>query len=179
MAASLRRAVAIAAVLLFCVSTRPALAEEEPLSVWTYSLYKTITYETMANLADIPLYAWVVGGAGVAATGVFTAVNVTTAAAAYFAHETIWNVYFPPESADEVLEVGVGKVLIYRVVSTVRNLALAYAFGATASANLAFAMASNVVDATLHAANEYGWYAYGPPVASLGFVSSTTAPARP
>ena len=44
---------------------------QEPTSVWLYSLYKTITYETAANLADIPLYSTVLVGAQ-AGTGLFT-----------------------------------------------------------------------------------------------------------
>jgi uncharacterized membrane protein len=167
----LRPLLAVAAVVVFLVAARPAPAvaqEPEPLSVWTYSLYKTITYEFFANLADIPLYAWV-AGVPVAGTGLFTAVNVTTAAAAYYVHEVLWNVYGPPmqESAETALEVGIEKVIVYRVVSTARNVVLIYAFGGTLSANITFALLSNVVDATIYAANEYGWYAFGPPVETL------------
>ena len=60
-----RLAAAMIVVLLLAGS--PAVAEQPtppaaPISVWTYTLYKTITYETWVNLADIPLYTYFVAG---------------------------------------------------------------------------------------------------------------------
>ena len=164
----LRPLPAIGAMALFFLAApanRASAEESEPLSVWTYSLYKTITYEFFANLADIPLYQMVVG-ATPAGAGLFTLVNVTTAAAAYYAHEVLWNFYGPPmqESPETAIEVGIEKVIVYRVVSTARNLALVYAFTGAVSATVTFALISNVADATIYAANEYGWYAWGPPL---------------
>src|SRR5258708_6346270 len=52
-------------------------AAPQPTSVWLYSLYKTITYETAANLADVPLYYTVLAGAQ-AGTALFSTVNVLT-----------------------------------------------------------------------------------------------------
>ena len=52
---------------------------QEPTSVWLYSLNKAITYETAANLADIPLYSTVLVGAQAGTT-----INVVTAFAAYY-----------------------------------------------------------------------------------------------
>ncbi|MBI1776334.1 MAG: DUF2061 domain-containing protein [Proteobacteria bacterium] len=154
-------------MLLAILAGRSSAAADAPMSVWTYSLYKTITYELVANAADIPLYTFVLGGTP-AGAGLFTAVNVTTAAAAYYAHEVVWNLYGPSmqESPTIAMEVGVEKVLVYRLVSTARNLALVYVFTGSVSATIGFAALSNVVDAAIYAANEYGWYLYGPSIAT-------------
>ena len=140
--------------------------DAHPISVWKYSLYKTITYETAANLADIPLYNTMMVGA-VASTGVFTAVNVATAAMAYYVHELVWNLYGPSEKESEstAARVGFEKLLMYRVVSTTRNLLLGYAFTGNASATLGFALINNATDIVVYISNEYAWYAFGPPVA--------------
>jgi len=173
---------AAASVVVLLLAGGPAGAQEPAsragaISVWTYSLYKTITYELWANLADIVLYAHFTG-VPPAATGLFTVVNVTTAAGAYYVHEVLWNLYGPPmqESAGTALEVGMEKVILYRVVSTARNLALLYVFTGSVSMSVCFAVASNVVDAILFAANEYAWYAWGPPIESVRMAAATSPP---
>ena len=183
-----RRALAVAAVAGLLAATFPgrgAAQDPEPTSVWWYSFYKTVTYEFFANLADIPLYQYMFVGAQ-ASTAVFTVVNTTTAAAAYYAHEVIWNLYGPSmqESPTVALQVGTEKLLLYRVVSTARNLVLAYALTGSATVTLGFAVVSNVVDMAIYGANEYGWYRYGPPVATgadtsiLGTPASAASPLR-
>src|SRR5262249_25632411 len=138
-----------------------------PTSIWLYALYKTITYETAANLADIPLYYTVLAGAPVG-TALFTAVNVATAAAAYYGYEVAWNLYGPPlgDTPAEAIRTEIGKTLLYRVVSSTRNVVLAYALTGSYAATLDFVIINNLVDAALYVANEYGWYRYGPPVAT-------------
>jgi len=92
-------------------------------------------------------------------------VNVVTAAAAYYAYEVGWNFYGPSirnEPPSVVVDVEIRKTLLYRVVSTARNLVLGYAFTGTIATTLSFALVSNVVDGAIYIANEYGWYAYGP-----------------
>lgn len=155
------------AALFLCLGTASrshAQEQPEPYSVWTYSLYKTITYEFFANLADIPLYYTVLQGA--APTSVlFNTVNVLTAAAAYYTYEVGWNFYGPSirnQPASVVVDVEIKKTLLYRVVSTARNLVLGYAFTGSFTATVSFALVSNVVDGAIYIANEYGWYAYGP-----------------
>lgn len=151
-------------LLLPLAATARAHADEaHPISVWEYSLYKTITYETVANLADIPLYNTMMTGA-VARTGLFTAVNVATAAMAYYVHELVWNFYGPSEKESELTAARVGfeKLLMYRVVSTTRNLVLGYAFTGSATATLGFALINNATDIVVYICNEYAWYAYGP-----------------
>jgi uncharacterized membrane protein len=165
-----------AAICLFVYAALPhaGIAQEtqglpqEPPSVWLYSLYKTITYETAANLADIPLYSTVLAGAQ-AGTTLFTGVNVVTAFAAYYVYEVGWNLYRPPlgESPTSAIKVEIEKTLLYRVVSSARNVALAYALTGSYAATFGFVVINNLTDTVLYVANEYGWYRYGPPVATV------------
>ncbi|MBI1777855.1 MAG: DUF2061 domain-containing protein [Proteobacteria bacterium] len=177
------RSLAPAIALILCLVHAPSAKAEEPapLSVWTYSFYKTVTYEAVVNAADIPLYRVMLGGT-LAGAGLFTALNVTTAAAAYYVHEVAWNLFGPSmqESTSTAVNVGIEKVLLYRVVSTARNLALIYAFSGSITATLGFAVASNLLDATVYAANEYAWYTFGPPVdVGQKAASPETGPAIP
>jgi len=137
-------------------------------SVWLYSLYKTITYETAANLADIPLYSTVLVGAQVG-TGFFTVVNTATAFAAYYVYEVGWNIYGPPigDTPSAAIKMEIEKTLLYRIVSSARNVALAYAFTGNYVATFGFVVINNLTDTVLYIANEYGWYRYGPPVATV------------
>ena len=172
-----RRALAVAAMAWLAATAFPgpgAAQEPEPTSVWWYSFYKTVTYEFFANLADIPLYQYMFVGAQVS-TATFTVVNTATAAAAYYVHEVVWNLYGPSmqESPSVALQVGTEKLIVYRVVSTARNLALAYALTGSAAVTVGFAVFSNVVDAAIYGANEYGWYQFGPPVAT-GAIADTS-----
>jgi len=140
----------------------------QPTSVWLYALYKTITYETVANLADIPLYTTVLAGAP-GGTALFTAINVATAAAAYYGYEVAWNVYAPPlgDAPGAAVRQEVVKTLLYRVVSSARNVALAYALTGSYGATLSFVLINNLVDTVIYVGNEYAWYRYGPPVATV------------
>jgi hypothetical protein len=162
---SLGRFCTRAATLLLVCIVLPGLgrAQEaqtpsaEPTSVWLYSLYKTITYETAANLADVPLYSTVLVGAQ-AGTTLFTGVNVATAFAAYYVYEVSWNLYGPPigASPSNAVKMEIEKTLLYRVVSSVRNVALAYAFTGSYAATFGFVVINNVTDTVLYVANEYG-----------------------
>ena len=145
-----------------------AQPEHQPTSVWLYALYKTITYETVANLADIPLYTTVLAGAP-GGTAVFTVVNVATAAAAYYGYEVAWHFYAPPlgDSPGAAVRQEVVKTLLYRVVSSARNVALAYALTGSYGATLGFVVINNLVDTVVYVGNEYAWYRYGPPVATV------------
>jgi uncharacterized membrane protein len=59
------------------------------------------------------------------------------------------------------------KTLLYRVVSSVRNVVLAYTFTGSYVATFGVVVINNVTDTVLYVANEYGWYRYGPPVATV------------
>jgi uncharacterized membrane protein len=164
---------ALAVLLLGAATIGTARGQEarppdQPTSVWLYALYKTITYETVANLADIPLYYTVLAGAP-GGTALFTAINVTTAAAAYYGYEVAWNLYAPPlgDSPGEAVRQEIGKTLLYRVVSSARNVVLAYALTGSYGATLGFVLINNLVDTVIYVGNEYAWYRYGPPVATV------------
>lgn len=146
----------------------PAAPPREAPSIWLYALYKGLTYETVVNLVDVPLYPMVLTGARASGV-VFNAVNATTALAAYYSYEVAWHFYGPPIDGPpvEALKTEIQKTVIYRGVSTARNIALAYAFTGSYSATFAFVVVTNVVDTILYAANEYGWYRYGPPIATV------------
>jgi uncharacterized membrane protein len=59
----------------------------------------------------------------------FLVVNALSAASTYYVHEVSWNLFGPiPETTAGFVELGLTKTLTYRVVSTSRNLVLAYAF---------------------------------------------------
>jgi uncharacterized membrane protein len=165
--------VVLAILLLGAATGGPARGQEpqpahQPTSVWLYALYKTITYETVANLADIPLYTTVLAGAP-GGTALFTAINVATAAAAYYGYEVAWNVYAPPlgDAPGAAVRQEVVKTLLYRVVSSARNVALAYALTGSYGATLSFVLINNLVDTVIYVGNEYAWYRYGPPVATV------------
>jgi uncharacterized membrane protein len=165
----------VAILLLLCIvlpgygrAQETQTPPTEPTSVWLYSLYKAITYETAANLADVPLYSTVLVGAQAGST-LFTGVNVATAFAAYYVYEVGWNLYGPPigASPSSAVKMEIEKTLLYRVVSSARNVALAYAFTGSYVATFGFVVINNVTDTALYVANEYGWYRYGPPVATV------------
>jgi uncharacterized membrane protein len=156
-------------VLAHRADAQPAPASPDPSpSVWVYSLYKTITYEAAANLADVPLYSSVLVGAQGGAV-LFNSVNVATAAAAYYTYEVAWNLYGPRITAapSNAVRLEIEKTLLYRVVSSARNVLLAYALTGSPSVTLGFLAISNVIDTVVYVGNEYGWYRYGPPVATV------------
>ena len=147
-------------------ATSPASVPNYSLYVWEYSLYKTITYETAAGLADVSIFNATAAGAEPGA-GVFFVASVGTAAMLYYMHEVIWN-YFGParqESASTAATLGLTKTLTYRVVSTTGNLMLSYAIFGNFAASLGFALISNATSAMLYFSNEFAWYAFGPTVA--------------
>ena len=161
-----------AAVLALTIGTASrghAQQEAEPTSVWAYSFYKMITYELFAGLADVSLYYSMLGGTGAAGGMLFGAVNLAASGAVYYVYEVAWNLYGPPIRElppAEAFQVEVNKTILYRVVDATSHFVVAYAFTGAFAASAGYALASIVIDGLIYAANEYGWYAYGPPVAS-------------
>lgn len=154
----------------------PTAEAAEPTSVWLYALYKAVTNETAANLADIPLY-YTVLGAVPAAAGLFNVVNVASAGVTYYAYEVAWHTFGPPlgETTAEAVQTEISKALLYRVVSSTRNVILGYAFTGSPAATLSFVIWNNVTDTAIYVANEYGWYRWGPPVATVWGREEATA----
>jgi uncharacterized membrane protein len=127
------------------------------------------------------IYRLVLGGGAIGAVA-FTAVNTATTASAYYLHEVAWNLYGPSirESPEIAAEVGLEKLVVYRGLSAALSLATVYIFSGSLPASLGFAVASNVIDAAIYAANEYGWYAYGPSLqGASGKVATATAEPNP
>jgi len=180
LAVAIRRAagrIAAAMLLAALLSAAPGSgrAQEGP-SVWRYSFYKTLTYEILANSADLLLYTTVLGGTAAGAAP-FLVVNGLSAGSAYYVHEVAWNFFGPaPETKTGVVELGLVKTLTYRVVSTAQHMAVAYAFTGNAWAAAGYAVATNLSDAVVYIANEYGWDVYGPPLPGSRAASTGAAP---
>jgi uncharacterized membrane protein len=177
---TLRRLSVLAALAVFLLAARPghaADAESEPLSVWKYSFYKALSFEVAAGVIEAPLYPLLLGGT-VAAAGVFAVVGVTTALAAYYGQEVLWNLYGPSvqENPESALEVGTGKLATFWVMNTARNIVLVYAFTGAVTGAVTYAMIANAIDATVYAGNEYVWYAYGPSMKTTSVVAGLPVP---
>ena len=158
-----RTAAVLLLVALLGAAPGSGHAQEGP-SVWRYSFYKTLTYEVLANSADFLLYTTVLGGTAAGAAP-FLVVSGLSAASAYYAHEATWNLFGPaPETTTGVVELGLAKTLTFRVVSTAQHMAVAYAFTGDPWAAAGYAVATNLSDAAIYIANEYGWDVFGPPL---------------
>lgn len=169
------RVVALCVILMLLARPADALAGQEPpaafplsqeavpdpvipgnvLPTWQRTMYKTITYQTLANVADLVAFDLLVGGTA-ATTGSFFALNAASAAALYYGFEYAWQSAGP--SLDETTErTLVEKTILYRFINVGRNFALGYSFGGGAAVASAFGAANLVYDTTIFVANEYAW----------------------
>jgi len=174
-----RTALAIILAVFLAAAPDRGKAAESP-SVWAYSLYKTLTYEIVANGADFILYTTLLSGTAAGAAP-FLVVNALSAASTYYVHEVSWNLFGPiPETTAGFVELGLTKTLTYRVVSTAQHLAVAYAFTGSPWAAAGYAVAANISDAVIYIANEYGWDVYGLPVPGAAAAAvPASAPPKP
>ena len=172
----LRKAVAGAVLLILLPHTSigfegralhgalPASAQGEPgtppLPAWERSLYKTLTFQTAANVTDVLLFAAIVN-AGAVAGAAFLAANTATAAVLYYPYELMWST-FGPTTAETTPETIVTKAVGYQVLTAARNLALVYAFTGALLPAAGFAVATFAVDAAIYVANEVAWDAFRP-----------------
>lgn len=161
----------LAAALFLAAAAPPAVAETDDVaaeeaaaaavpSMWERALYKTLTYEFMANTADVLILSALTGGIGSVGVG-FMTVNVLTAATAYYSHEIAWDV-FGPEAADATYLTTAAKTVTYRAVSSGRSFGLAYLFAGDAAVASAFAIAGNVADTLIYVGNELAWDTFAP-----------------
>lgn len=154
-------------LLVVLLGSFPAVlrAQEAPpsegTSIWRLAAYKAITFETAANIADITLFALIIGGGAATTAGYFVA-NTASAAAAYYVHEIAWNLEGPELTAESETRIAVGKTITYRVVSIARHVALAVAFGGTLVESVAFMAAAQASDIALYYSNEVLWARFGP-----------------
>lgn len=131
-----------------------------PLPSWERAAYKTLTFQTAANLADAALFA-VIFGTGAGTGAVFLVANTATAAALYFPYEMAWTEFGPGPSATTAETLAV-KIVGYQLLTSARNLALSYAFTGALLPSAGFAAAAFVMDSAIYAGNEVGWDAFRP-----------------
>lgn len=130
------------------------------LPVWQRTLYKTLTYQAVANLSDVALYNLLIGGSA-ATVGSFFAANALSAVALYYGFEYAWQSLGPPlEETDAA--VLAEKTVLYRVINSSRNFALGYTFSGNMAAAGGFVVANFVTDSAIFVGNEYIWDILGP-----------------
>ena len=136
---------------LFAAAAFPAAAEEPasapPLSDWERAAYKTLTFQTAANLADVALFA-AISGTGVGAGVVFLAANTASAAVLYYPYELAWD-RFGPAPSDSTPQTLAGKTIGYQMLTSARNVALSYAFTGALLPSAGFAAAAFAIDSAM------------------------------
>lgn len=169
--AALRNGAAAAALLL--ATATPALAQDAtksepaPLSPEERAFYKTLSFQTVANLADVALFSFIVGN-GAGASALFLAANTVSAAALYYPYEVAWDVLGPPPvadgptaAADRTKTLAI-KTAGYQILTTARNVALSYAFTGAILPSIGFATAAFAMDTVIYAANDIAWDTFRP-----------------
>jgi uncharacterized membrane protein len=151
--------------------SQPSLAEPpsplappatDQISIYEHALYKTLTYETLANGWDVLVLKPLFGvGIGSALGVTFTIANMSSAAGSYYSHEIAWDLFGVPPTDLSAMTVA-AKTATYRVVSMSRSFLLAYVFFGSAPAAAAFAIGGAVADTVFFVANEYTWDFLGP-----------------
>ncbi len=134
--------------------------DDGALPIWERTLYKTLTYQAMANLSDLALYDVLLGGTAVAGGGFFV-VNAASAAALYYGYEYAWQMLGPPpgeKTHEDILQ----KTVLYRVLNSSRNFTLGLTFGGSTTVALAFVGANFVTDTMIFVGNEYAWDVFRP-----------------
>ncbi|SDG21552.1 hypothetical protein [Thalassobaculum litoreum] len=128
--------------------------------VWERNLYKTFTYEVMANGFDIVLYSTLLGGTAAAAPA-FILTNAALSTAAYYTHETVWDLGFgnPQPFGGWTLPI---RTASYRVVSSAKNYGLGLLFTADPVTAAGFTAVSAVADLSFYLINDLAWNLYWP-----------------
>lgn len=135
-------------------------AEPDPLSTWERAAYKTLTFQTAANLADVALFG-AIFEAGAGTSAIFLVANTATAAMLYYPYELAWDRFGPPPSettADTLATKAVG----YQVLTGARNLALSYVFTGSLLPSAGFAAAAFAIDTAIYATNDVAWDYFRP-----------------
>lgn len=160
-------AIAVALGLWLSISSEAVAQAQEPATahagmseVWERNLYKTLTYEVMANGFDIVLYGTLLGGT-VAAAPAFLATNAVLSAAAYYMHETAWDLGFgdPQPLGDWTLP---ARATSYRVLGSAKNYGLGLLFTADPATAAGFTAVSAVADLSFYLINDLAWSLYWP-----------------
>lgn len=138
----------------------PGPAAPPPLPDWERAGYKTLTFQTAANLADALLFA-AISGTGAGTGVVFLAANTASAALLYYPYEMAWSDFGPPPEATDAQTIAV-KTVGYQVLTSVRNLALSYTFTGALLPSAGFAAAAFAMDSVIYAGNEVAWDLFRP-----------------
>ena len=146
---------AVGAALAIAILAAPPARGEEALPEWERALYKTLTFQTAANLADVVLFGAIVGGTA-ATGGAFLLANTATAAAVYYPYELAWGALGPGPAAT-TSETLAAKTIGYQALTAGRNLVLTYAFSGALLTSAGFVVATTAVDAAIYVANELAW----------------------
>ncbi len=136
------------------------IAAPPALSAWERAAYKTLTFQTVANLADAALFA-AISGTGAGTGAVFLAANTASAAALYYPYELAWDVFGPTPDASGPRTLA-AKTVGYQVLTSARNVALSYAFTGALLPSAGFAAAAFALDSAIYAGNELAWDAFRP-----------------
>lgn len=169
------RSLAALTMVLAFVAASPTAAETPPagpppLPDWERAGYKTLTFQTAANLADALLFA-AISGTGAGTGAVFLVANTASAAMLYYPYELTWSGFGPAPEATDARTIAV-KTVGYQVLTSARNLALSYAFTGALLPSAGFAAAAFVIDSGIYAGNEVAWDLFrpraGPPSTDQG-----------
>ncbi|MDF1793756.1 MAG: hypothetical protein P1U88_17725 [Thalassobaculaceae bacterium] len=140
-------------------------ATEAPLAVlpsqrgdlpsWQRTLYKTITFQAMANATDLLLFDALIGGHAIVVGG-FVVANAASAAGLYYGFEYMWQREGPTlaETTETTL---LKKSLLFQAVNSGRIFLLGYTLGAGAPIAAALAGSVFVTDTVVFFGNEYVW----------------------
>ncbi len=167
----------IVAALLLISLMLPSLAvparaegQAEPpmgtLSTLERSAYKTLSYQAVANLSDLGLFAVILGGSAVTGSS-FLVVNAVSAAGLYFPYEYAWTAYGPTTEEMTPYTLAI-KTANYRILNAVRNFGVGYLFGAGAIGGATFVAANFITDTAIYLTNEAAWDAVRPTGATTG-----------
>jgi hypothetical protein len=138
----------------------PETAAPPGLPPATRASLKTVTFQTAANLSDVLVFGALVGATATTSV-LFLIVNTASATAVYFPYELAWSI-FGPAPAETSGRTIVVKTTGYQVITSIRNLALSYAFSGALLSSAGFMAAAIAIDSVIYAANEYAWDVFSP-----------------
>ncbi len=138
---------------------------------WRRALYKTITFQAVANATDLLVFETLIGGHALVLGG-FVVANAATAAGLYYGFEYLWQRDGP--SLDETTELTIAKKsLLFQAVNSGRIFLLGYSLGASAAAASVLAGTVFVTDTAVYFGNEYVWDILRPTVPDIAEVPLT------
>lgn len=142
----------------------PVLGNEENsssrLSSTERATYKTITFQSAANISDTLIFGTIVGTT--ATTGaLFFVANTASAMMLYFPYELAWDKFGPSPETTTEKTIAI-KTTVYQAITAVRNLALGYVFSGALRESVGFMSATIAIDSLIYVANEYIWDIFSP-----------------